>query len=95
MDHTYKPDFVYKHDNPYHTVWEFQDFVLRDSQARAFRGNGTRFFKREAPSLLRNRYRVRRFHDGVLSQSSQCKLCGLDYRFKRSYQVAKNFLALI
>ncbi len=91
MDHTYKPDFVYKHDNPYHDrLGEFPDFVLRDSQGEAFRGKwNSDFFKREAPLYLEIGTGFGDFMMEFCHNHPNVNFVGLDYRFKRSYQVAK------
>lgn len=91
MDHTYKPDFVYKHDNPYHDrLGEFQDFVLRDTQGEAFRGKwNADFFKREAPLYLEIGTGYGDFMMEFCQHHPHANFVGLDYRFKRSYTVAK------
>jgi len=91
MDHTYKADFVYKHDNPYHDrLGEFQDFVLRDTQGEAFRGKwNTDFFKREASLYLEIGTGYGDFMMEFCHHHPHVNFVGLDYRFKRGYQVAK------
>ena len=91
MDHTYRPDFVYKHDNPYHDrLGEFQEFVLRDTEGEAYRGTwNEKYFKRQAPLYLEIGTGHGDFMMEFCERNRDANFVGLDYRFKRSYHLAK------
>jgi tRNA (guanine-N7-)-methyltransferase len=85
VDYSFKEDFKYKHENPYHErLGEFGDFVLRDHEAEAFKGLWNKdVFKRAGHFMID--YCVDHPNDNFV---------GLDYRFKRSFYLAKKLAAL-
>lgn len=90
-DHSFKDDFKYKHDNPYHhKLAEFSDFVMRDEEAETHRGTWNQdIFKREAPLFLEIGTGHGHFMMEYCEKNPDVNFVGLDYRFKRSFSVAK------
>ncbi len=91
MDYTYHKDFKYSHDNPYHDrLKEFSDFVLRDSESEEFQGRWNKdVFKRVAPLYLEIGTGYGQFMREFCQNNPIINFVGLDYRFKRSYELAK------
>lgn len=91
-DYSFKPDFVYKHDNPYHDKLEelYSDFVYCDTKAEEFRGKwNLEIFKRPAPLYLEIGTGAGHFMMDYCQANPGHNFVGLDYRFKRSYYLAK------
>jgi len=91
LDRSFSDNFKYTHDNPYHDkLSEFDHFVLRDEEGEAFKARwNSEIFKREAPLCVEI---GTGFGDFMMEYSSRYEthnFVGLDYRFKRSFHVAK------
>lgn len=90
-DHSLKPDFKYKHDNPYHDRLEqFNDFVLRDNESEIHKGNWNKeVFKKDGKLFLEIGSGAGHFMMDYCEHHPDHNFVGLDYRFKRSFQLAK------
>ena len=91
-DLTYSEEFQYSHKNPYHQRLEaFSQFVFRDSEAEQYRGKwNSDIFKKEAPLILEIGTGYGHFLRDYCRQNPEVNFVGLDYRFKRSFQLAKS-----
>ena len=91
MDKPYTEDFEYTHRNLYHDkLTEFDEFVLRDHEAEENKGNWNKgIFKREAPLCLEIGSGYGHFMLDYCEKYPEDNFVGLDYRFKRSYALAK------
>lgn len=96
VDYSFKEDFKYKHENPYHErLGEFGDFVLRDHEAEAFKGLWNKeVFKREGNLFLEIGTGAGHFMIDYCADHPNDNFVGLDYRFKRSFYLAKKLAAL-
>jgi tRNA (guanine-N7-)-methyltransferase len=96
VDYSFKEDFQYKHENPYHErLGEFGDFVLRDHEAEAFRGRWNKdVFKREGNLFLEIGTGAGHFMIDYCADHPNDNFVGLDYRFKRSFYLVKKLAAL-
>lgn len=96
VDYSFKEDFKYKHENPYHDkLGEFGDFVLRDHEAEAFKGLWNKnVFKREGNLFLEIGTGAGHFMIDYCTDHPTDNFVGLDYRFKRSFYLAKKLAAL-
>ena len=96
VDYSFKEDFKYKHENPYHErLGEFGDFVLRDHEAEAFRGHWLKdVFKREGELFLEIGTGAGHFMIDYCADHPNNNFVGLDYRFKRSFYLAKKLASL-
>lgn len=92
LDHSYKEDFQYKHKNPYHDkLQEFSDFVFRDTEGEALKGKWhLDYFKNEKPLTVEVGCGYGEFMRSYTTDHPQENFVGIDYRFKRSYALAKN-----
>jgi tRNA (guanine-N7-)-methyltransferase len=90
-DKAYSEEFLYSHDNPYHErLAEFKDFVLRDLEGEELRGKWQQdFFKRKAPIHVEIGTGFGDFMLSYCEKNPHINYVGMDYRFKRSYTVAK------
>jgi len=95
-EHTYKPEFKYTHDNPYHDkLSEFADFVLRDEEAEKNPGGWNKnIFKRVAPLCIEIGSGYGDFMAEYCTKYAEDNFVGMDYRFKRSFGVAKKLSKL-
>lgn len=92
MDYTYNKDFKYpKQDNPYHDRLEsFAHFVMRDNEAETYPGNWNhKVFEREAPLHVEIGTGYGEFMQAYCSDHPEVNFVGLDYRFKRSFHLAR------
>ncbi|MEE3079275.1 MAG: tRNA (guanosine(46)-N7)-methyltransferase TrmB [Bdellovibrionota bacterium] len=91
MDKTYSDEFSYSHKNPYHDkLSEFDDFVMRDHESEEYQGTwNEKVFKREAPLCLEIGSGYGHFMMEFCENNPEVNYVGLDYRFKRSYALAK------
>jgi len=92
MNRLLLPEFEYSQGkNPYNDRLEaYQSFVLKDNQAEQFAGNWNKnIFGREAPLHLEIGVGMGHFMLEFLTKFPECNFVGLDYRFKRSFLVAK------
>lgn len=90
-DYSLKEDFKYSHDNPYHDrLSQFDEFVLRDNEAEAHRGNWNKeVFKQDGKLFLEVGSGAGHFMMDYCEQNPSHNFVGLDYRFKRSFHLAK------
>lgn len=91
MDKPFTEDFKYTHKNPYHEkLSEFDGFVLRDHEAEENKGKwNSEIFKRDLPLALEIGSGYGEFMMEYCEKYSDVNFVGLDYRFKRSYELAK------
>lgn len=91
VDFSYHKDFRYTHDNPYHDkLSEFSEFVFRDDEAEKFIGKWNEdVFKREGPLCVEVGSGYGEFMMEYCEKYPTHNFVGLDYRFKRSYGLAK------
>ena len=96
VDYSFKEDFKYKHENPYHDkLGEFGEFVLRDHEAESFRGKwNTDAFKRDGKLFLEIGTGAGHFMIDYCVDHPEENFVGLDYRFKRSFYLAKRLATL-
>ncbi len=100
VDYSFKEDFKYKHENPYHDkLGEFGEFVLRDHEAEAFKGLWNKdVFKdpvnNEAKLFLEIGTGAGHFMIDYCADHPAEHFVGLDYRFKRSFYLAKKLSVL-
>lgn len=90
-DFSFREDFQYNHQNPYHErLGKFQEFVLRDHEAEVFKGEWKgKIFNNEFPLHIEIGSGSGHFMRDFCLRNPQINFVGLDYRFKRSYQLAK------
>lgn len=96
VDHSFKEDFKYKHDNPYHDrLAQFSDFVMRDNESEAYRGRWNQeVFKRDGKLFLEIGTGAGHFMIDYCADHPDHNFVGLDYRFKRSFALAKKLAAI-
>lgn len=92
MDATFSKEFQYKHRNPYHDkLASFDQFVLRDHEAEKFAGRwNSDVFRREGPLFLEIGTGYGHFMREFTERHPEVNFVGLDYRFKRSFNLVKN-----
>jgi tRNA (guanine-N7-)-methyltransferase len=90
-DHSLREDFKYKHDNPYHDrLAEFDNFVMRDNESENFKGKWNQeVFKKDGKLFLEIGSGAGHFMMEYCEKNPADNFVGLDYRFKRSFQLAK------
>lgn len=90
-DYSFQKDFKYKHDNPYHDkLSQYDDFVLRDNESEIYQGKWNQeVFKKEAPLFLEVGTGAGHFMIDYCKENPHHHFVGLDYRFKRSFHLAK------
>jgi tRNA (guanine-N7-)-methyltransferase len=96
-DYSYRPDFKYsKSSNPYHDRLEiFDDFVLRDAESEKYQGNwGKEVFKNQNPIHAEIGTGFGHFMHEYCQSNPDINFVGMDYRFKRSYHLAKRLAEL-
>lgn len=91
MDKSFTEDFQYSHKNPYHDkLSEFDEFVMRDHEAEENMGKWNEaVFKRDAPLCVEIGSGYGHFMMEFCENNPEVNYVGLDYRFKRSYALAK------
>ena len=91
VDHTFKKDFEYSHDNPYHDkLGEFSEFVLRDSEGEQALGAWNKdIFKKENPLFVEIGSGYGHFMLDYCERNPNVNFIGMDFRFKRSFQLVK------
>jgi len=96
VDYSFKEDFKYKNDNPYNDkLEEFSDFVLRDHDGEAHKGQWNQeVFKREGLLFLEIGTGAGHFMIDYCADHPEENFVGLDYRFKRSFHLAKKLAGL-
>ena len=87
----YNKSFVYTHKNPYHEKLEaFSHFVMRDKESEEKQGIWNKeVFKRQRPIILEIGSGYGHFMMDYCEKNPEINYVGLDYRFKRSFQLAK------
>ncbi|MFZ4712584.1 MAG: tRNA (guanosine(46)-N7)-methyltransferase TrmB [Bacteriovoracaceae bacterium] len=95
--HCYNPEFKYKHKNPYHDrLSEFDQFVMRDNEAEEFAGKWNQeIFKNNQPIHLEIGTGYGHFMHLYSEQNPDVNFVGLDFRFKRSFLLAKKLAKLL
>lgn len=95
VDKTYTDDFEYTHANPYHDkLEEFSEFVLRDLEAEEHSSKWNKeVFKREAKLCVEIGSGFGHFMLDFCEKNPDVNFVGIDYRFKRSYSLAKKLNA--
>jgi len=96
-DHSYNPDFQYKHQsNPYHDkLAEFADFVFRDNEAESLKGKWSKeYYKNDKPIHVEIGCGYGHFMQEYCLNNPEVNFVGIDYRFKRSYALARKLSEL-
>jgi tRNA (guanine-N7-)-methyltransferase len=95
-DLTFHSDFRYKHNNLYHhKLGEFEKFVLRDHDAEIQKGKWqTDIFKNQNPIHVEIGTGYGHFMLDYIQENPNANFIGLDYRFKRSFHLAKKLAKL-
>ena len=91
MDYTLKSDFQYRHQNPYHEkLLNYGHLVLRDREAEQFAGAwGRKVFANDHPIAAEIGSGYGHFMLQYCEGHPEVNLVGIDYRFKRGFQLAK------
>ncbi len=91
VDYSYRPDFIYKTRNPYsEKISVYDSFVCRDDIAEGHRGKWNQeVFKRELPLHVEIGTGFGHFMHEYCSKNPELNFVGLDYRFKRSFELAQ------
>ena len=91
MDLIYSKEFVYRHKNPYHgRLREFDSFVLRDHEGESFAGRWEEeVFGRSGPLCVEIGSGYGHFMMEYCVAHPDVNFIGIDYRFKRSFNLAK------
>ncbi len=92
----YKEDFTYRHNNPYEQkLEEFSHFVYRDNEAEKFNGKWNQeVFQNNFPIVAEIGSGYGEFMLEYCQNHCEINFVGIDYRFKRSYQLAKKLSEL-
>ncbi|MEE2743540.1 MAG: tRNA (guanosine(46)-N7)-methyltransferase TrmB [Bdellovibrionota bacterium] len=91
MEQLIDQNTYFPHDNPYHEkLKSFDNFVLRDEEGEAFRGNWNKnAFKNQGPLVLEIGSGYGHFMMDFCSHYPEINFVGMDYKFKRSFQLAQ------
>ncbi|MCB9060179.1 MAG: tRNA (guanosine(46)-N7)-methyltransferase TrmB [Halobacteriovoraceae bacterium] len=93
MDKTLSQDFKYTHKsrNPYHDKLEqYKHIVMRDEEAELYQGKWNEvIFNRDAPLYLEIGSGYGHFMVEFCSKYPDVNFVGMDYRFKRSFELAR------
>ncbi len=91
QDKSFSKEFSYTHDNPYHDrLNAFNNFVLRDSEPEVYRGKWNKdCFKRDAKLNVEVGTGYGHFMIEYSQDHPEENFIGIDYRFKRSFNLAK------
>lgn len=91
QDRLYNEDFEYKHTNPYHDkLSEFDEFVLTDNAAEENKGKwNSEIFKKDGELCAEVGSGYGHFMLEYCEQHPETNYIGMDFRFKRSYYLAK------
>lgn len=96
LDHSLRSDFKYKHQNPYSDrLTEFEEFVIQDNDTELFRGQwNEKVFKNKFPIHLEIGSGYGHFMHEYSGKNPEINFVGLDYRFKRSFQLARKLASI-
>ena len=96
QDHSYNKEFQYKHHNPYHDkLSEFSSFVFRDNESENLKSKwSTEYFKNQKPIHVEVGCGYGHFMQEYCRDNPNLNFVGIDYRFKRSYSLAKKLSEL-
>ena len=91
IEKTFEKNFYYSHKNSYHDkLGEFSSFVLRDHEAEIYRGKWNReVFQRNGPLYVEIGSGYGHFMQDFCQEHPHANFVGIDYRFKRSFNLAK------
>jgi len=91
VDHSYSADFLYRYRNSYSDkLKDFDAFVFRDNEAEKFSGKWNELvFKNNSPICLEIGTGFGYFMIDYCENHPTENFVGLDYRFKRSFTLAK------
>ena len=86
-----RESFQYRHNNPYHMkLQDYHSFVLRDRETEQFAGHwGREVFGNNHPVVVEVGSGYGHFMLQYCRKNPAVNFVGLDYRFKRSFQLAK------
>tara|TARA_R110002072_G_scaffold1989_5_gene16617 strand:+ start:69055 stop:69750 length:696 start_codon:yes stop_codon:yes gene_type:complete len=84
-------EFKYSHKNPYHEkLDEYSEFVMRDNESEDFHDKwNEEVFKREGPLCVEVGTGFGHFMHEYCEKNPEVNFVGIDYRFKRSYNLAR------
>lgn len=90
-DYGFRDDFIYKTRNPYEQkLKSFDDFVIQGNEAEVLKGIwNEKIFKRQAELNLEIGTGYGHYMRWYCEQNPEVNFVGLDYRFKRSFNLAK------
>ncbi len=96
IEKTFEKYSYYNHKNSYHDkLGNFSQFVLRDYEAEEYRGRWNKdVFQRNAPLYLEIGSGYGHFMQGFCQRHPYINFVGMDYRFKRSFNLAKKLLKI-
>lgn len=96
QENCYLPDFQYTHKNIYHDkLSEFSNFVLRDNESEKLQGKWKAdFFQNNHPLHIEVGTGYGNFMRSFCGSHPHINFIGMDYRFKRSYQLAQKLSKL-
>lgn len=91
FEHSFNEDFQYSHNNPYHDRLEkFSSFVLRDLEPEKLKGKWNQeCFKNDSPLNVEIGTGYGHFMKEFCADHPNENFIGMDYRFKRSFNLAK------
>ena len=95
-DLTYQKEFEYSHKNPYHEkLEEFSEFLYRDAEAEEFQGKvEPKGFQKGCLSSSEVGSGYGRFMVEYCEKNPNINFVGMDFRFKRSFNLAKKLSKL-
>lgn len=90
-ERTFLKEWRYKHNNPYHSrLAQFSHFIMRDHGAEQFAGRWNEsVFGRKAPLQVEIGTGFGHFMSQYCLDHPEVNFVGIDYRFKRSFQLAR------
>jgi tRNA (guanine-N7-)-methyltransferase len=96
MERVYNPEFRYTHKNPYHDkLEEFSQFVLRDNEAESWAGRWqSEIFANNQNVVTEIGTGNGKFMMEYCQDHPEHNFIGMDYRFKRSFHLAKKLSSL-
>lgn len=96
LNHSYRADFVYKSRNPYNQKLDlFEEFVLKDNMAEELPNKWNKeVFNRDAKLMAEIGTGFGHFMLEFCEKNPDVNFVGLDYRFKRSFNLARKLSKL-